>query len=76
MKLKEKEELSRLIKENNIIINKDNIINLKNESLKKFLQIIEKVNKKRQCIERYKYLASLVKKKRQINDIQIILLLI
>ena len=54
MKLKEKEELSNkilgIIKENNIKINNDDIfqfnINSNNESLKEFLQIIEKVDKK------------------------------
>ena len=63
MKLKEKEELSNkilgIIKENNIIINKDDIfqfnINSKNESLKEFLEIIEKVDKnelKKEIIEK------------------------
>ena len=54
MKLKEKEELSNkilgIIRENNIKINNDDIfqfnINSNNESLKEFLQIIEKVDKK------------------------------
>ena len=54
MKIKEKEELSNkilnIIKENNININNDDIfqfnINSKNESLKEFLEQIEKVDKK------------------------------
>ena len=54
LKIKEKEELSNkilnIIKENNININNDDIfqfnINSKNESLKEFLEQIEKVDKK------------------------------
>ena len=54
MKIKEKEELANkilnIIKENNIKINDDDIfqfnINSKNESLKEFLEKIEKVDKK------------------------------
>ena len=54
MLLKEKEELSNkilnIIKENNIIINNDDIfqfnLNSKNDSLKEFLEEIEKVDKK------------------------------
>ena len=54
MKIKEKEELSNkilnIIKENNIKINNDDIfqfnLNSKNESLKEFLEQIEKVDKK------------------------------